>query len=268
MKTICETLATTAPKEAAAEIRARIKELAIMIGYSPKTLSDMLRRKGFRYITESNLRCHLLEANRLTPKIKAFIKRVQDEETPECCKEHSIVGVSDTDTEDLKTQEQLCEFYRERLETALHNDDFHNIKLYSDLHLKTSESIRRNEIHAAKVGLKSGDMMSRDKVEEIMRRAMYGGNSCVNSALTPICEYVAGMSDPAEIYDTLKPAFVGGLVFSGFSKLANIDVPDWFIKCVQESAKDYLGNSEVLWQDDGSPEMTAQTLKKLTKRRN
>jgi len=59
------------------------------------------------------------------------------------------------------------------------------------------------------------------------------------------------MSDPAQIYDTLKPAIVGGRLFSGFDRVENIkgapSLPDWVIECVRLEAKQYLGNSEALW---------------------
>ena len=125
-----------------------------------------------------------------------------------------------------------------------------NIKIYGELLLKTSESIRRNEIHATKVGLKSGDTITREQCELYLQKAFYGGNAAVSASLTMICEQVAGMTDPAEIYHTLKPAFVGGRLFSGFDRLRALDVPQWFLDCVKSSARDYLGNSEVLWSDE------------------
>ena len=247
MQQACDDLNATDPKDAEKEIRAKIKSLADEIGYSPKSLGDVLRRKGFRYITELNLHYHLLETNRLTPKIEAFSKRVQDANATS----EAPIGAADTETGDLETPEQMCEFYRKRLETALTNDDFHNIKLYSDLHLKTSESIRRNEIHATKVGLKSGDVMTRAEVERIMKAALYAGNACVHLQLSSICERLAGISDPGELYHVLKPALVGDLIFSGFSKAKGIGVPDWFIDLVKQEAKSYVGNSECLWEDQG-----------------
>ena len=44
---------------------------------------------------------------------------------------------------------------------------------------------------------------------------------------------------------------VGGRLFSGFDKVANIkgapSLPDWVIDAVRMEAKQYLGNSEALW---------------------
>ena len=130
-------------------------------------------------------------------------------------------------------------------------NDQDQVKFWSDLFLKQDESIRRSEAHAARLGIDNGTTLPRAEVERILRAVFYAGNGSVNGALTTICEHVAGLSDPGDVYHSLKPAIVGGRLFSGFDKVANIQgapaLPDWVIECVKLEAQQYLGNSESLW---------------------
>ena len=152
-----------------------------------------------------------------------------------------------------KTAEDFRDHYKAQLDKCIQdeNGDPTEVKFWSELFLKQDESIRRSEIHAAKLGIDNGTTLPRAEVERILRATFYAGNACVNSSLTMICQHIAGMSDPAQIYDTLKPAIVGGRIFSGFDKVANIKgapaLPDWVLECVKTEAKQYLGNSEALW---------------------
>ena len=229
-----------------AAIQVEIEKTADAIGISKHAMVCKLNKIGFRLMKPGVLAMHLNECQRVTDKGKAFIAAHANEP-------HSIISapVSKPDEivpEDLETDEQRLDFYRTKLAEASNIGDARHIKLYGELHLKTSDSIRRNEIHAQKVGLKDGDVITRADCERYMRAAFYAGNACVNSSLTMICEHVAGMSDPAQIYDCLKPAFVGGRVFSGFDRIKQLDVPQWFIDCAKDDAKQYLGNSAVLFE--------------------
>ena len=152
-----------------------------------------------------------------------------------------------------KSAEDFRDHYKAQLDKCIQDPDGDptEVKFWSELFLKQDESIRRSEIHAAKLGIDNGTTLPRAEVERILRAVLYAGNANVNSSLTIICEHIAGMSDPAQIYDALKPAIVGGRLFSGFDKVANIKgapaLPDWVLDCVKTEAKQYLGNSEALW---------------------
>ena len=232
-----------------AAIQVEIGKTADAIGISRHAMVCKLNNVGFRLMKPGVLAMHLGECQRVTDQGKAFIAAHADEP-------HSIISTTtskpdEINPEDLETDEQRLDFYRTKLAEASNIGDARNVKLYGELHLKTSDSIRRNEIHATKVGLKSGDTITREKCELYLRQAFWGGNAAVNASLTMICEHVAGMRTPEEVYHCLKPAFVGGRIFSGFDRLRALDVPQWFLDCVKDSAKDFLGNSEVLWTDGG-----------------
>lgn len=152
----------------------------------------------------------------------------------------------------LDTAADFREHYRKKLAEATEREgDTEGVKFWSDLFLKQDESIRRSEAHAAKLGIDNGTTLPRAEVERILRATFYAGNACVNSSLTMICQHIAGLSKPADIYNVLKPAMVGGRLFSGFDKVANIkgapNLPDWVIECVRLEAKQYLSGSEALW---------------------
>ena len=150
-----------------------------------------------------------------------------------------------------QTAEDFRDHYKNKLQEATLANDQDQVKFWSELFLKQDESIRRSEAHAAKLGIDNGTTLARAEVERILRAVFYAGNGCVNGALATICEHVAGFSDPGEVYHSLKPAIVGGRLFSGFDKVANIQgapaLPDWVIECVKHEAEQYLANSESLW---------------------
>jgi hypothetical protein len=227
-----------------AAIQVEIANTADEIGISKHAMVCKLNKVGFRLMKPNVMAMHLGESQRVTAEGKAFIE--QHANDPHSIISAPAIDVKEIVPEDLETDEQRLDFYRKKLADASNIGDARNIKLYGELHLKTSDSLRRNEIHATKVGLKSGDVMTRAEIERIMKSALYAGNACVHLQLSAICERLAGISDPAELYHVLKPLLVGGLIFSGFSKATSIGVPDWFIELVRQEAQNYVGNSECL----------------------
>ena len=152
---------------------------------------------------------------------------------------------------ELSSAENFRDHYKQQLDEAIREADTESIKFWNEHYLKIDESIRKTELHAKKLGIDNGTTLPRAEVERILRAIFYAGNGCINGALSTICEHLAGIDDPAEIYDVLKPCVVGGRLFSGFDKVAHIQgapaLPDWVLACVKPEAKEYLGNSESLW---------------------
>ena len=251
LRQVLDSIEATDANDCARQIRDRIQALAAEIDVKPDTIRRLINRKGFRHMLPQVLCHHLRDGHHNSEAAAKFIE--QHRQIP-----NAIIGqapstdqATETTPADLETDQQRLDFYQRKLAEASNVNDTRNIKIYGELLLKTSESIRRNEIHATRVGLKSGDTITREKCELYLRQAFYGGNAAVNASLTMICEHVAGMSDPSDVYHCLKPAFVGGRIFSGFDRLRALDVPQWFLDCVKDSAKDFVGNSEVLWTDGG-----------------
>jgi hypothetical protein len=152
---------------------------------------------------------------------------------------------------DLSSAEHFRDHYKQQLDESIKCNDTESIKFWNEHYLKIDESIRKTQLHAQKLGIDNGTTLPRAEVERILRAIFYAGNGCVNGALSTICEHLAGVSDPAEIYDVLKPAVVGGRLFSGFDKVSHIHgapaLPKWVLDCVKTEAKEYLGSSESLW---------------------
>jgi hypothetical protein len=198
---------------------------------------------GAPYQNEPKMITWLNNLNRKSPEVKAWLKHRGVQPIPK--KSAVLSSVKGQTAEDFR------DHYRKKLQEATMANDQDQVKFWSDLFLKQDESIRRSEIHAAKLGIDNGTTLPRAEVERILRAVFYAGNGCVNGALTTICEHVAGLSDPGDVYHSLKPAIVGGRLFSGFDKVANIQgapaLPDWVIECVKLEAQQYLGNSESLW---------------------
>tara|TARA_R110000737_G_scaffold348613_2_gene382900 strand:- start:3240 stop:4082 length:843 start_codon:yes stop_codon:yes gene_type:complete len=157
-------------------------------------------------------------------------------------------------SKELSSAEQFRDHYKKQLDSAIRSDDTDSIKFWNEHYLKIDESIRKTQLHAQKLGIDNGTTLPRAEVERILRAVFYAGNGCVNGALSTICEHLAGIADPAEIYHALKPAIVGGRLFSGFDKVTHIEgapsLPKWVVECVQMEAEQYLENSESLWTEN------------------
>jgi len=151
----------------------------------------------------------------------------------------------------VKTAEDFRNHYRDKLNEAVEANDTEGVKFWNEHYLKIDESIRKTELHAKKLGLEDGTTLSRTEVERIMRAVFYAGNANVQGVLTSLCEQLVGFDNPGDLYHALKPAIVGGRLFSGFDKVKNTvgapSLPDWLVECVKIEAKQYLGNSEALW---------------------
>ena len=144
----------------------------------------------------------------------------------------------------LQSAEDFRNHCKAKLAEAIGHNDQNEIEFWAKLHLQYDESIRRSETHAAKLGIDNGTVLPRAEVERILRAVMYAGNACVQGALTSICEKLAGISEPAEIFRILKPAIVGGRLFAGFEKVKNTrgepGLPGWVVECVAGEFSQYL----------------------------
>jgi hypothetical protein len=145
-----------------------------------------------------------------------------------------------------KTAEDFRNHYKAQLDKCIQdeNGDPTEVKFWSELFLKQDESIRRNELHAKKLGLQDGTTLSRIEVERILRAVFNAGNTCINDNLTQYCQRWADIHDPAELYHSMKPQLVFDTLFSGFSKyeLATGDphIPEWVSDCVRKEQEQYI----------------------------
>ena len=153
--------------------------------------------------------------------------------------------------EDFSSQEEVCIYYRKKLSSAARSGNTAQVKLWNELLLKTDESIRRSEMHSAKLGLDNGTTLPRAEVERILRAVFYAGNACVQGSLTSVSEHLTAIENPADLYHALKPIIVGGRLFAGFDKVKNTagapGLPAWVVDCVKLEAQQYLDSSESLW---------------------
>lgn len=218
-------------------------ERAKEIGVSRQSLATWIK-KGAPFEDDKRLAVWLLNQERITAKVRAWCNKVIKRDTPH--QNH----VAKTKTE-LKNLEGILDYYMGKLNESVACGELESIKFWNEHVIKTSESIRRSEAHAARLGIDNGTTLARAEVERILRAVFYASNACVNANLTMICQHIAGLDKPEDIYDVLKPALVNACIFSGFDKVNNIKgapgLPTWVLDCVRLDAKQYLGNSESLW---------------------
>ena len=218
------------------------KHYAVEFGVSENVFRGWLK-KGAPYQNKAKMITWLNNLVRKSPEVKAYLKEAGVNLKPSKSKAAKKTGA--------KTAEDFRDHYQRELEKATDSNDQDQVKFWSDLFLKQDESIRRSEAHAAKLGIDNGTVMPRAEVERVLRAIFYAGNANVQGVLTSICQQLVGYTDAGELYHALKPAIVGGRLFSGLDKVMTTrgapNVPEWFVDCIKLEAKQYLGNSESLW---------------------
>jgi len=155
--------------------------------------------------------------------------------------------------EEFESQTKLRDFYFGKLSAAARRNDQNQIKYWNELLLKTEESMRRTEAHQKKFDLENGETIDRVEAERIIRAMIYGGNACVRAQIKEIAEVLAAESSPAEIYETLSPAILGGRIFEGLKALTKSDsqvrLPMWVVECFQSDGENYLKGIDLIDAD-------------------
>tara|TARA_B100000749_G_scaffold280793_1_gene278817 strand:+ start:715 stop:1446 length:732 start_codon:yes stop_codon:yes gene_type:complete len=237
------------------------KHYAEEFGVSERTFRDWLEQ-GAPYMNKPKMLTWLNNLQHKTRHVKAYLKKHRISPLP--TKKDVLKS------KDGQTIEDFRDHYSKELSIATRTNDQSQISFWADLYLKAAESIRRSEIHAAKLGVETGATLPRERVEQIICDMCYSGNACIQSVMTMICQHLSGLDDPVEIYDVLMPAIVGGRLFSGLDKVSKLSgtpgLPDWVIAAYQKEAGQYLGNPELLWPKEKKKKKTkTKTKKKETK---
>lgn len=212
------------------------KHYAEEFGVPYNTFQTWLKR-GAPYQNEAKMITWLLNLKRLAPGAKKWLESKGINPSVRKSKKKSV-------PKGLTTAEDFRDYYKAKLAESIEVGDQNQVEFWAKLHLQYDESIRRNEAHAAKLGIDKGTLLSREEVERILGAVMYAGNACIQGVLNSICETLAGKSDPAEIYHFLKPQIVGGRLFSGFDRVKDLPgapgLPGWVVECVKVEEKEYL----------------------------
>ena len=152
--------------------------------------------------------------------------------------------------EEFESQEKLRDFYFKKLSKAAKRNDQNQIKYWNDLLLKTDKSLRELQAHQKKLGLESGETIAREEAERIIRAMIYGGNACVRAQVKEIAEVLAAEYSPAEIYEMLSPAILGGRIFEGLKALtkseSQVRLPMWVVECFQSEGENYLQGIDLI----------------------
>ena len=116
-------------------------------------------------------------------------------------------------------------------------------KIALEYFLKIDKQIRDQEAHNKKLGLDSGETLPRNEVERLLTVWIHGGNACCDKYSKQIAQRLSNKK-PAEVHKILKPTLTALLVFEGLKRMAkvpgDVNLPQWFIDCVQTERKFYL----------------------------
>lgn len=152
-------------------------------------------------------------------------------------------------TNKSKTPEELRDDYFEELQKAKDEGDEEREKVALNAYLKIDKQMRESQAHAIKLGIDSGEILSRAEVCRIIRASCYAGNACVEAVVEQIAEKLCAMESPEQIYKFLSPIILGGRLFAGMSKVIHTTgaphVPAWYVEAMQDSADDYLQGCQI-----------------------
>ena len=185
-----------------------------------------------------------LNRQRMPKELKSGIKRIERQASTDVISESMSGGGADRNT-----LEDFRDYYVEQLNIATKGDKSDEVRHWNDLLLKTEKCIRDSEAHIKKLGIDKGEMIPREEVERILAAVIYAGNACVRAQIKEIAEVLAAESSPAEIYEMLSPAILGGRIFEGFKAVAKSDsgvkLPGWVLDVVQSEGENYLEGVDV-----------------------
>ena len=185
-----------------------------------------------------------LNRQRMPKELKAGIERIEKQSSNNATKKILVEG------EDRKTLEDFRDYYVEQLNVATKADLADEVKHWNDLLLKAEKCIRESEAHIKKLGIEKGEMMPREEIERIIQAMIYGGNACVRGQIKEIAEVLAAESSPAEIYEMLSPAILGGRIFEGLKVLtkseSQVKLPIWVVECFQSEGENYLQGVDLI----------------------
>ena len=142
-----------------------------------------------------------------------------------------------------KSAEELRDEYFMELQEAREVGDDAREKIALEYFLKIDKQIRDQEAHNKKLGLDSGETLPRNEVERLLTVWIHGGNACCDKYSKQIAQRLSN-KNPAEVHKILKPMLTALLVFEGLKRMAkvpgDVNLPQWFIDCVQTERKFYL----------------------------
>ena len=186
-----------------------------------------------------------LNRQRMPKELKDNIQRIERKASSDVIQK-SVA----TEAADRKTLEDFRDYYVEQLNVATKEGLADEVKHWNDLLLKAEKCIRESEAHIKKLGIEKGEMMPREEIQRIIRALIYGGNACVRAQVKEIAEVLAAESSPAEIYEMLSPAILGGRIFEGLNVLtkseSQVRLPMWVVECFQSEGENYLQGIDLI----------------------
>lgn len=195
--------------------------------------------------TREELARWITKQTKISAKARTWSRKVLAASKPKKTRRKKLAD----ETDELEILKAVLREHTAALDVATDEDNLDQIRFYTDSVKSLASTIRETEAHAKRMGLKTGETMERKDVELMLHRVFWAGNMSINNVLTRACEQWAAISDPAELYHSMKPVLVGGRLFSKFADMNNdrngAMIPQWAIDCARDSAYDYLHSDTV-----------------------
>ena len=142
-----------------------------------------------------------------------------------------------------KSAEELRDEYFMELQEAREMGDDAREKIALEYFLKIDKQIRDQEAHNKKLGLDSGEVLSRTEVERILQAMFWAGNACLDKFSKQIAQKLSDKKAP-EIHQILKPHLTALTLFEALERVAKspggVNLPSWAIKKSKTEEKHYI----------------------------
>ncbi|MEO0797436.1 MAG: hypothetical protein AAFX93_19970 [Verrucomicrobiota bacterium] len=138
----------------------------------------------------------------------------------------------------------LREYYFELTKWAEQERDEVRAKGSREAFLKVDAQIQKSEAHAKKMGVDRGELLPREEVERLVFAFASAGTASVEMLLHDVCERLAVVDFPAEVYAELKPRILYRCLFDPLKRAARVQgspaLPEWFVKIILDAESSYL----------------------------
>lgn len=150
----------------------------------------------------------------------------------------------DRDGAESKDLEHWRDYYEFKLQKAAAVGDRAEVRFCEERFMKFEEAIRKNRLLAARLGLDTGDLMSREAVEQMVRAIASRLNAGIHILINDLPEKLVGLTFPEEVADRLEDGLLRHGLMLPFAKAAgqasNIGLPKWLVEIMRDAIDDHI----------------------------
>ncbi len=154
----------------------------------------------------------------------------------------------------LGVLEVARDYYQFKLERANAANVFSDMKNYSELVIRYEKAITDTKLAAQKLGLETGETMSKSEALKLARGLGFWLMRCVDATLKEVCPKLVGRSFPEEIYPELD-AFLLDVRFlkplsRAMSQESGVTLPGFFVQALRDQADYYLQDGGKAFEEE------------------